>query len=322
MDRLDTALGQEPAPRSTGVLEVTDGHAIYWEACGRPDGVPVVMLHGGPGGQIKPYYRRLFDPDTFNAIFFDQRGCGSSTPRGSLEANTTRHLIADMEALRQSLGIDRWIVAGGSWGSCLAVAYAEAHPESCLGVVVSGITLMDEEDLAWWWKGARALYPEVWQVFHDFLPENERDDLRGNVIRRILDDDPVVHGPAAIALLRYELQLLDVWPDPSLTANLDADEATMIYSRIFAHYDKHNAFFTPGQLLKDAHRLADVPGTIIAGRFDGVTPPRAAFDLHRAWAGSELIITPVAGHRWSDPLLTRDLVRALNDMAARVAETG
>lgn len=199
-------------PRACGHLDVGEGHQVWWELTGNPAGVPVVVVHGGPGGSIRPYYRRLIDPDRQQGVFFDQRGCGMSLPAGALDHNTTPDLVADMERLRAHLGFERWIVLGGSWGSTLALAYAEAHPERVAGLVVSGVYLARAFDVWWWWQGGGHVFPEVFAARDAWLPEAERSDPRNAFVRRILDPDPAIHRPAAHILGMAESQTLDLWP--------------------------------------------------------------------------------------------------------------
>lgn len=320
MIRADSAFFPPLRPHASGSLPVDEIHSIYWEETGNPRGIPVVILHGGPGGGIRWYHTRVADPERFRMIVFDQRGCGRSTPFGSLERNTTQHLVEDIEALRKHRGIDKWIVLGGSWGSALGLAYAQAHPESCLALIVYGVIVERHADLWWWWEGARFIYPEVWETFRDALPPEERSDLRSNYVRRVLDPDPNVHGPAAAAWLQYESQTLDVWPDRVLIDGITVNDATIGAARVFAHYDAHNFFLEEEELFRNAHRLAGIPGSVINGRFDMCTPPRAAFELHKLWPRAEFTIVPAAGHRWTDELIAQALVRAVaraGDLASR-----
>jgi proline iminopeptidase len=325
MDRRDSPLYPPLEPYASGRLPVDDLHSLYWEEAGNPDGIPLVMLHGGPGGGIRPYHYRVFDPTRFRVIVFDQRGCGRSTPFACLERNTTQLLVEDLEAIRKDRGIDKWIVVGSSWGSALGLTYAETHPESCLGVLVFGVIVERKEDLWWWWQGVRFVLPEVWEAFRDQLPPDERDDLRANYVRRVLHSDPAIHGPAALAWLRYEAQTLDVWPDDAFVAGFTLTEAVVGAARVFAHYDRHDFFLRDSELLENAHRLAGLPGIILNGRFDICTPPRTAWDLHKGWPGSELVIAPAAGHRWMDQILGREVVQAikrLGDVAEKALATG
>jgi proline iminopeptidase len=317
MDRRDTALFPPIAPYASGHLQVDDVHRIYWEESGNPDGIP----NGGPGGGIRPHHTRMFDPRRFRAIVFDQRGCGRSTPFACLERNTTQHLVEDLEAIRKDRAIERWIVVGSSWGSALGLTYAETHPESCLGVLVFSVIVERKEDLWWWWEGVRFVLPEVWEAFRNQLPEAEWGDLRGNYVRRVLDPDPAVHGPAALAWLRYEAQTLDVWPDDAFIASFTLNEKVIGAARVFAHYDKHDFFLRDSELIENAGRLAGVPGIVLNGRFDMCTPPRAAWEVHKAWPGSEFVIAPAAGHRWTDELLARDVVHAIQRLGDRAEAT-
>lgn len=322
MQRRDTAIFPPLAPRGSGHLRLDDIHTMYWEEAGNPQGIPLVLLHGGPGGGIRPYQTRMFDPERFRAIVYDQRGCGRSTPFACLERNTTQLLVEDLEALRRDRGIARWIVAGSSWGSALALAYAQTYPQSCLGVLISGVIVERAEDLWWWWEGVRFVFPEVWDAFREHLPPEERGDMRGNFVRRVLDPDPAVHGPAALAWLSYEAQTLDVWPNHAAMARYTLNDAVIGAARVFAHFDKHDFFLRGAELIDNAHRLAGLPGIIINGRFDMCTPPRTAFDVHRAWPGSELVIAPAAGHMWTDEVLAREIVRGIARVADLVEAAG
>lgn len=311
--RLDTALYAPRQPYRSGWLPVSGGHEIYWEECGDASKPPLLILHGGPGGGINPYYRQLFDPNKWRAILFEQRGCGRSRPHGRLEANTTQDLVADMEALRVSLGIERWVVLGGSWGSTLALVYAETHPERCAGLIVTGIFLAREQDKAWWWGGARSLFPDVWQDLYDFLPADERPELRANYLKRILNDDPAIHEPALRAMLTYETQLLDLWPNAGRLQGLMDSDNVLPMGRLYAHYDSNNYFLRENQIIEDAHRLAGVRGWIVQGRYDCCTPPVNAFDLSRAWP-AQLRIMPCSTHVWNDPILAMGVAEALKDL--------
>ena len=317
--RLDTPLHPPLAPRETGLLPVGEGHAIYWEEAGDGAQPALCIVHGGPGGGVRPYYRQLFDPQRWRGVLFDQRGCSRSTPHGALNANTTADLVADMERLRAARGIERWVVLGGSWGSTLALAYAQAHPDRCAGLIVTGVFLARAADRAWWWSGAGMLYPELHAALTAHIPAAERCDLRGAYLRRILDEDPAIHEPALRALLTYETQLLDVTPTPSRLEGLMADPATVAMGRIFAHYELNDHFLAENALLDGAHRLAGIPGWIINGRFDACTPPAGAFALSRAWPQARLRIMPMSGHAWNDPILGYAIGEALADLRGQSA---
>jgi len=308
--RVDTSFHSwNSEPIATGWLDVGDGHEIYWEERGAADGVPVVVVHGGPGGDIRPYYKRLLDPASHRGVFFEQRGCGRSRPSGGLSGNNTMALIRDMERLRDHLGIEKWMLLGGSWGSALSLAYAQAHPERVRALVVSGIFLCREEDTRWWWHGARTVFPEVFAARDEFLTPDERDDPRAAFNARIASLDPTISSPAAIMLSHVESQMLDLWPPapPERPDMLDDGAATA--SRILSWYDRHDFFLERDQLLRDAFRLAGIPGAIIAGRADICTPPKAAWDLAQAWPSASLTIVAAAGHRWSDELLGGAIIR-------------
>jgi len=316
--RLDSAFYPPiSSPRLSGQLSVSDKHALWWEETGNPDGVPILVLHGGPGGRITPYYRRLIDPELNRGIFFEQRGCGRSTPPGCLEENSTWDLVEDIEKLRKDRRIDRWIVLGGSWGAALGIAYAEAYPEAVAGLAVSGVFLARQEDIAWWWEGARQVFPDAYHLRDQFLPEKERADARANFTRRILDGDPIVSGPAAQTLMLAEFSTLELWPSLMMEDPATIDPDVVRAGRLLIHYDRHNFFFEEGQLLSRAHRLAGVPGEIIAGRADMCTPPKGAFDLAQAWPEARLTIVPAAGHRWNDEMLCRDVVAATRRLTDR-----
>jgi proline iminopeptidase len=310
--RQDTAFFPPVAvPRDCGHLDVGEGHRIWWEATGHPEGVPVVVLHGGPGGSIRPYYRRLIDPERQQGIFFDQRGCGQSLPEGGREHNTTQHLVADIERLRVHLGFERWIVLGGSWGSTLALTYAQTHPERVAGLVASGVFLAQPSDVWWLWEGAGHVFPEVFAARDAWLPAEERGDPRGAFLKRMLGPDPVEARAAAHVLMMAEGETLDLWPAAPGEDFAHMSEAGLRSSLIFAHYAAAEYFLAPGQLLRDAERLAGISGAIVAGRSDMCTPPRSAWELAQAWPEARLHIVPAAGHRWSDEQLCRPIIAEL-----------
>lgn len=310
--RADTALARPvPKPADSGLLKVSGGHSIWWEETGPSDGVPVLVIHGGPGGYIKPYYRRLLDPARHRGLFFDQRGCGRSEPAGTFAGNTTADLISDIEALRVARGVERWIVMGGSWGSTLALAYAQAHPDRVAALLVSGVFLARQEDQDWWWRGVESVFPDVVEARDSLLSAEEKSDPRAAFLKRVLDPDPEIHRPAAAVLGAAEGQTLDLWPsappeDPELVT-----DAEVVSMRLFAHYDVNDYFLAENQLLRDAHRLAGVPGAIVAGRSDMCTPPKGAWDLSKAWPEGRLTIVAAAGHRWNDEILGRVVVNEL-----------
>jgi proline iminopeptidase len=308
----------EIEPHQNGWLPVGGLHTLYWEICGNPRGVPVVFLHGGPGGGCLPHHRRFFDPRFWRIALFDQRGAGRSTPAAEVADNTTADLVADMERLRRHLGIERWLVFGGSWGSTLAIAYAEAHPQRCLGLVLRGIFLARPSELEWFMTGMGHVFPEAWRSFAEFLPRAERDDLLGNYHRRLTHPDPAIHLPAAQAWDRYEGACSTLLP-PDTMPQFETDSATLAIARIEAHYFVNRAFLEDDQLLRDVGRIRHLPCTIVQGRYDMVCPPVTADALARAWPEAQYIVVPDAGHSVREPGITRELVAAVERMRARVA---
>jgi proline iminopeptidase len=314
------ALHPEFEPHASGWLAVGGRHEIYWEASGNPDGVPVVFLHGGPGGGSLPFHRRFFDPSFWKIVLFDQRGAGRSLPPAELAGNTTPQLVADIERLRGHLGVERWLVFGGSWGSTLALAYAETHAERCLGLVLRGIFLARPAEIDWFMRGMAQFFPEAWRAFAGFLPEAERDDLLGNYYRRLTDPDPAVHLPAAQAWDSYETACSMLLPPPS-GPQFGTAAAALALARLEAHYFVHAAFLDDDQLLRDLARVRHLPCTIVQGRYDVVCPPTTADALAQAWPEAEFVVVPDAGHSVREPGITRALVAAVERMRQRVSAT-
>jgi proline iminopeptidase len=281
-------------PYEDGRLPVGDGHDVYWEVCGNPQGHPALFLHGGPGGGCTPDHRRLFDPARYRIVLFDQRGCGRSTPHASLEANTTWHLVADAERLRERLGIERWLVFGGSWGSALALAYAETHPHRVSALVVRGIFTLRR----------------AWERFLAPIPKAERHDLIAAYRARLTHPDREEQRRAARAWSRWEGETITLLPDPALVSKHGTDDFALAFARIENHYFTHAGFFTEGQLIHDAHRLRDIPGVIVQGRYDVACPARTAWDLHQAWPTARFIVVPDAGHAVSEPGILHHLIEA------------
>ncbi|HUL91923.1 MAG TPA: prolyl aminopeptidase [Burkholderiales bacterium] len=300
----------EIEPRASGMLRLDPLHSMYWEESGRADGIPAVFLHGGPGAGSTPKHRRFFDPDAYRIIVYDQRGAGRSAPLGELRDNTTTHLIGDLETLRRHLGVERWLVFGGSWGSTLAIAYAEAHPERCLGLVLRGIFLCRRSEIEWFLYGLRSVFPEPWEKFSGFLPPSERGDLLGNYHRRLVDPDPAVHMPAARAWSVYEGSCSTLFPSPETVAYFAGDVVALGLARIEAHYFVNNIFLGENALLESAGRLRDVPGVIVQGRYDMVCPLVSAHELHRVWPRAAYRIVPDAGHSAWEPGILGALVEA------------
>jgi proline iminopeptidase len=273
--------------------------------------VPVVFLHGGPGAGAVPAHRRFFDPRHYRIVIFDQRGAGRSKPLGELIDNTTDHLVADIERLRRRLDIERWFVFGGSWGSSLALAYAEAYPRQCLGLALRGIFLCRRDEVDWFMTGMRRFFPEAWRAFAEHLPDSERVDLLAGYYRRLTDPDPDIHLPAARAWSRYEGSCSTLRPNPETVSSFLEPTTALGLARIEAHYFVHDCFMEDGALLAGAARLDGVPGVIVQGRYDVVCPVESAAELHRAWPGSELEIVSDAGHSAMEPGIRSGLIAAM-----------
>lgn len=307
-------------PYASGTLDVGDGHSLYWERCGTPGGKPAVFLHGGPGGGISPGHRQQFDPDLYDVLLFDQRGCGRSTPFADLAANTTWHLVADIERLRVMAGHERWLVFGGSWGSTLSLAYAETHPDRVSELVLRGIFLGTPREYDWLYKyGASELYPEAWAEFTGHIPEAERSDLLEAYYRRLTSDDPAVRLTAARIWAMWEGVTCTLLPDPDMMADFTADDHAVAVARIEAHFFRNLCWLEPDQLIRNAHRLRGIPGVIVQGRHDCCTPPAAAFALKQAWPEVDLRIVPDGGHLFTEPGITDGLVRAADRFAGKKA---
>jgi len=298
-------------PFETGMLAVDERHRLYWEQSGNPDGVPVVFLHGGPGAGASPEYRRFFDPAHYRIVIFDQRGSGRSTPLGEIADNTTPHLIADIERLRVHLGIERWIVFGGSWGSTLAIAYGEHHPERCRALVLRGIFLCRRSEIEWFLYGMRTVFPEEWRRFAEFLPEAERGDLLAAYRRRLMDPDPAVHRAAARAWSHYEGACSTLLPNERVVANFEDETLALGLARMEAHYFANDIFLPENFLLDNVDRLRAIPAAIVQGRYDMVCPIVTADELHRAWPEAAYEIVPDAGHSALEPGIRARLVAAM-----------
>ncbi len=299
-------------PFSSDSLPVDECHTLYFEQCGNPHGKPVVVLHGGPGSGINPMLRRLHDPKAYRIILFDQRGCGRSTPYGSLEKNTTWHLVADIEALRVHLGIARWQVFGGSWGSTLALAYAEAHPDRVTELVLRSIFTLRKSEIGWFYHfGASEIFPDAFEALVAPIPEDERHDLIAAYYRRLTDPDEAVQRTAARTWAQWEGRTLSLIENPARAESYGTDKNARAFARIECHYFLHGGFLrTETQLLDDADRIRHIPTTIVHGRYDVVTPLRNAWDLAGALPNATLDIIPDAGHAVSEPGIVDRLVRA------------
>lgn len=301
-------------PSQTGWLTREDGHEIYWEEVGNPDGIPVVFLHGGPGGGISANSRRFFDPQKYRVILHDQRGAGKSKPFGSLENNTTDHLIGDIEALRKDRGIDRWLVFGGSWGSTLALAYGQAHPQQVLGFVLRGIFLCRDSEIAWFMDGMGRFFPEAERKFIQAAGFDTNPGWQ-EMLNRYADIFAGKEGEeAAVSAARvwsaFEATCCTLLPDDGLVEDFESDHIALALAKLEHHYFVHRGFFEPDQLLRNIDRIAHLPVRIVQGRYDVVCPPKSAFALHAAWPGAEMVVVDDAGHAASEPGIVRELVRA------------
>lgn len=301
----------EILPNHYGFLEPDSLHRIYWEESGNPDGIPVLFLHGGPGSGTSPLQRRFFDPAHYRIILFDQRGSGKSTPYASISDNTTLHLIADIEMLRKTLEIEKWLIFGGSWGSTLALAYGEAYPEACLGFVLRGIFLCRKSEIEWFLYGMRAIFPEAWREFSGRIPESERNDLLTAYHARLVDPDPAVHIPAARAWAHYEAACSTLLPNESLINSFESDAIALSLARIEAHYFLNDIFLPENSLLDNLHKIRHLPAVIVQGRYDGVCPIVTADELARAWPEAFYEIVPDAGHSAFEPGIARALIDAM-----------
>ena len=304
-------------PFRTGVLETGDGHSVYWELCGNPDGKPAVFLHGGPGAGCSIDHRRLFDPERYCVLLFDQRGCGRSRPHASLEHNTTWDLVADMERLRSLLGFERWLVFGGSWGSTLALAYAQTHTARVSELIVRGIFTLRRAELHWYYQeGASWLFPDLWEGFLAPIPEAERGDLVTAYRQRLVGSDPAAQLACVRAWSLWEGQTIRLLPDQSNTDKHSDDAFSLAFARIENHYFVHGGWLEEGQLIRDAGKLAAIPGVIVQGRYDVCTPARTAWDLHRAWPEAEFHLVDDAGHAFNEPGILAQLIAATDRFAA------
>jgi proline iminopeptidase len=305
-----------------GMLDVGDGQLVYWETCGNPRGKPALVLHGGPGSGCTPWQRRWFDPDAYRVVLFDQRGCGRSTPHASepgadLAANTTWHLVEDIERLRTALGIDRWLVLGGSWGSELALAYAERYPRRVTELVLWGASPGRRRDLDWLFRGGLSLlFPAQWEALLEALPAADRDGDPAEAMHRLLvDADPEVRQRAALAWCTWESVTPDWPPTPGLDERYQDPAFALAFARLVTHYVRHDLWLEDGALIRDAGALRGIPGVIVNGRFDLQSPLGAAWAIHRAWPSSDLVVVENAGHAASHPGITGELVRATDRFA-------
>jgi proline iminopeptidase len=305
-------LYNEIEPYDQGGLQVSPVHTLYYEQSGNPEGTPVVFLHGGPGAGTSPDHRRYFDPEAYRIVVFDQRGAGKSTPHASLEENTTWDLVADIERLREHLGVDRWLVFGGSWGSTLALAYAETHPERVRALVLRGIFLCRPKEITWFYQsGADAIFPDVFEEYASVIPQEERGDMVKAFYRQLTSEDDAVRLAAARAWSMWEGRTLKLIPDPETVAHFEEPHMALSLARIECHFFINNCFFeTENWLLENVGRIREIPATIVHGRYDVVCPFMSAWDLHKAWPEAKLVVIPDAGHAVSEPGIVDALVRA------------
>ena len=311
----------EIEPHDSGLLDVGDGQQLYWEVSGNPDGKPVVFLHGGPGGAVAPRHRRAFDPGKYRIVLFDQRGSGRSLPHASedgydLSVITTWHLVADIERLRAHIGVDRWQVFGGSWGSTLALAYAQEHPLRVTELVLRGIFTLRESELDWFYEGpAGQIFPDVWERYVAQAPDTSRGGYIAAYHRLLNDPDPAVHGPAAVAWATWEASAITLLPQPATVAKFADPHFALAFARIENHFFMNRGWMDDGQLLARAHLLRDIPAVIVQGRYDICTPPVTAWELHRAWPEAEFHLVPDAGHSFDEPGILTALIEATDRFA-------
>ena len=310
-------------PYATHRVEVGAPHELYVEECGNPNGLPVCFLHGGPGAGCEEMHRRFFDPNIYRIILFDQRGAGRSTPHACLDDNTTQHLVADMEAIRQQLDVERWLLFGGSWGSTLALVYAETHPARVLALILRGIFLCRPWEIRWFYQeGANRLFPDHWQEFIAPIPPAERGDLLHAHHRRLIGDDDVARMHSAKAWSLWEGRTATLLPNQHVIDFFGSPHVALSLARVEAHFFVHDSFLRSEQIIEDAHRLRGIPGVIVHGRYDAVCPLQNAWELHQAWLDSRLEIIPDAGHSAAEAGTTSALVKATIDMGALLKASG
>lgn len=297
-------------PYSSGFLQASHTHNLYWEQSGNPDGVPVVLLHGGPGAGATPTHRRFFDPDHYRIIIFDQRGAGRSHPLGSIEDNSTALLVEDIESLRKHFKIERWHIFGGSWGSTLALHYAAAHPQRCLSLILRGIFLCEQDEIDWFLYGIRQIFPEAWEQFAGFLPEEEQDNLLEGYYARLTGDDPEIAIQAAIRWSLYEGACSSLLPNYETITTEEQKQSALALARLEAHYFKHEVLSPEHSLLNKVDLIRHIPAVIIQGRYDVICPIRSAHKLHNRWPEADYIVVPDCGHSALDPPMRSRLIEA------------
>jgi len=298
-------------PFETGRLQVSELHNLYWERSGNPNGIPVVVVHGGPGGGVWPYYRQFFNPKKYHVIMFDQRGCGKSTPHAELKENDTWKLVSDIEKLRKRVGIERWAVFGGSWGSTLSLTYAENHPEKVTALFLRGIFMCRRSELIWFYQnGASHIFPDAFEPYWEHIPEEERGDMMRAYYRRLTSSDISVRRAAAIQWTKWEKSTSHLIPNPASIAKAGDVDYAVAFARIECHYFVNNVFLSDDYILKNAHRLGNIPTVIVQGRYDVVCPARSAWDLKKVMPHAKLVMVPDAGHSMSELGIARELVKA------------
>lgn len=300
-------------PYSTGFLEADGIHTLYWEQSGNPDGVPVLLLHGGPGAGATPDHRRFFDPHFYRIIIFDQRGCGRSEPLGEVQNNTPAHLVADIEKLRHHLRIAKWHVFGGSWGATLALMYASQHPDACASLILRSICLMTKPEIDWFMTGTRTVFPEVWERFARYIPETERGDLLEAYWKRLHGDDAAVREAAALQWVGYESACATLYPQFQMMITDDQRRQAVAMARIETHYYRNHVFAESESLLTKIETFRHVPAVIVHGRYDMITPLKTAHELHKLWPEADYVIVPDGGHSALDPAIRDKLIAATDN---------
>ena len=293
---------------TNGFIDLDGHHQMYWEISGNPEGLPVVFLHGGPGAGASPLHRRFFDPNYYKIIIFDQRGSGRSIPFADITANTTQHLVSDMESLRQYLKIDKWLVFGGSWGSSLALCYGIEYPDRVLGFILRGLFLCSRHELDWFLDGIKTVFPKEWEDFRNFLPNNEREEILNSYFERLINTDTDIHGPAACAWTNFEAACSTLLPNVYGKLERNSGQRSLALARIEAHYFKNRFFLSDNYFYKNLDKIIRIPATVVQGRYDMVCPMVTAYDLVKRWPKAKLIVIPDAGHSAMDPSLKSGLI--------------
>jgi proline iminopeptidase len=305
-------------PYETGTIEVGDGHSLYFERVGTRGAKPAVFLHGGPGGGISPSHRRLFDPSRYDVLLFDQRGCGRSLPHASITANTTWHLVADIERLRQHVGVDKWLVFGGSWGSTLGLAYAQEHPDRVSALILRGVFTLTKAEIDWFYQfGVSEIFPDKWARFKAVIPKGERHDILAAYHHRLTGADLVVQFEAAMAWTIFESETVALMPELAQSAPVYDARSSLALARLESYYFINQGWLEEGQLLTNAVRLRGIPGVIVHGRYDMPCPARYAFAVHHAWPDAEFHLIEGAGHAWTEPAILDRLIRATDQFASQ-----